>query len=80
LFSSELLWNSNARNRKLVLFGVTVLWKSGTPSDTESLELLRSYVSINEPEQRRRLFELAQRLARETVPPTRTAGDAAKSP
>jgi hypothetical protein len=60
--------------------GVTALWKSGTPSDTETLELLRSYISINEPEQRRRLFELAQRLARKTIPPDGAAGNAAKSP
>jgi hypothetical protein len=64
---------------QIIVFGVTALWKSGTPSDREALELLRSYIAINEPDQRRRLFELAQQLARETAPPTGFGGGATKS-
>lgn len=48
------------------------MWKKGRPSEREALELILRYLSIDDPEKRKQLFELAEKFARESSPPLAT--------
>lgn len=49
--------------------GVIVVWRFGRASDEEALKMVVAYLSINEPERRREIFELAEKYAHETKAP-----------
>jgi hypothetical protein len=48
---------------------VVVVWRFGRASDEEALKMVVAYLSINEPERRREIFELAEKYALETKAP-----------
>jgi hypothetical protein len=45
------------------------VWRFGRASDEEALKMVVTYLTINEPERRREIFELAEKYARETCAP-----------
>lgn len=45
------------------------MWRFGRASDEEALRMVVAYLSINEPERRRELLELAEKYAKETCAP-----------
>jgi len=45
------------------------VWRIGRASDEEALKMVVAYLSINEPERRREVLELAEKFAKETVAP-----------
>ncbi len=45
------------------------MWRFGRASDEEALKMVVAYLSINEPERRREILDLAERYARETKAP-----------
>lgn len=45
------------------------MWRFGRASDEEALKMVVAYLSINEPERRREIFELAEKYASETKAP-----------
>jgi hypothetical protein len=49
--------------------GVLLVWRFGRASDEEALKMVVTYLTINEPERRREIFELAEKYARETCAP-----------
>jgi hypothetical protein len=50
--------------------GVISVWRIGRASDEEALKMVVTYLSINEPERRREILELAEKFAKETVAPS----------
>jgi hypothetical protein len=48
---------------------VVGVWRFGRASDEEALKMVVAYLSINEPDRRREVFELAEKYARETKAP-----------
>jgi hypothetical protein len=48
---------------------VIVVWRFGRASDEEALKIVVAYLSINEPERRREIFDLAEKYAKETKAP-----------
>lgn len=50
-------------------FGVLRVWRFGRASDEEALKMVVTYLTINEPERRREIFELAEKYAKETAAP-----------
>jgi hypothetical protein len=48
---------------------VIVVWRFGRASDEEALKMVVAYLSINEPERRREIFDLAEKYAQETKAP-----------
>jgi hypothetical protein len=48
---------------------VIQVWRFGRASDEEALKMVVAYLSINEPERRRELFELAEKYAKDTCAP-----------
>jgi hypothetical protein len=49
--------------------GVLLVWRFGRASDEEALKMVVTYLTINEPERRREIFELAEKYAKETCSP-----------
>jgi hypothetical protein len=49
--------------------GVIIVWRFGRASDEEALKMVVAYLSINEPERRREILELAEKYAKETSAP-----------
>ncbi|KZD21417.1 hypothetical protein A4A58_13680 [Tardiphaga robiniae] len=49
--------------------GVLLVWRFGRASDEEALKMVVTYLTINEPERRREIFELAEKYAKKTCAP-----------
>jgi hypothetical protein len=56
------------------------MWQKGPPTEQEALEVMVAYLSIMEPEKRRKLLLLAERYARESTPLLVQDNDTARRP